>query len=101
MAHHVGQALLAHGDAPFTADWMRQTFDGFWNSDAQYITGFTNMLLQPPPPHVQQYLGAATQVPALADAFFDNFGEPQRFWPWITSPEQTAAVIQKASTAAA
>lgn len=99
MAHHVGQAILAHGAEPFTADWMRQTFESFWRDEGQYITAFTNMLLQPPPPHMQQFLGAASQVPALADTFFDNFAEPPRFWPWIVSPAETQALIQRLSAA--
>jgi 2-polyprenyl-6-methoxyphenol hydroxylase-like FAD-dependent oxidoreductase len=97
MAHHVTGAILTHGAQPFTADWMRDTFERFWLEEGQYITAFTDMLLEPPPPHVQQLLGASTRVPALADAFFDNFGEPQRFWPWITSPAQTEAFIQEMS----
>jgi 2-polyprenyl-6-methoxyphenol hydroxylase-like FAD-dependent oxidoreductase len=100
MAHHVGEAIIAHGEQPFTAGWMRETFERFWHSDGQYITGFTNMLLQSPPPHVQQLLGAATDVPAVADDFFSNFAEPQDFWPWILSPEETAAHVRRLSGAA-
>jgi 2-polyprenyl-6-methoxyphenol hydroxylase-like FAD-dependent oxidoreductase len=100
MAHHVGEAIVKHGAEPFTADWMRGTFEQFWHSDAQYITAFSNMLLEPPPPHVQQLLGAATGVPAVADMFFGNFAEPQDFWPWITSPAATEAHVQRLSGAA-
>jgi 2-polyprenyl-6-methoxyphenol hydroxylase-like FAD-dependent oxidoreductase len=97
MSHHVGEAILARGDEPFSAGWMRETFERFWHSDGQYITGFTNMLLEPPPPHVQQLMGAASQVPAVADMFFSNFAEPQDFWPWILSPEETEARIGRLS----
>jgi hypothetical protein len=100
MAHHVGNAIVARGTQPFSAEWMAATFERFWDSEGQYITGFTNMLLQPPPPHVQQLLGAATAVPAVADDFFTNFTEPQDFWPWIMSPEQTAAHVQQLRRAA-
>jgi 2-polyprenyl-6-methoxyphenol hydroxylase-like FAD-dependent oxidoreductase len=94
MAHHVGEAIIAHGGQAFTAEWMHETFERFWQSDGQYITGFTNMLLQPPPPHVQQLLGVASQVAPVADMFFSNFAEPQDFWPWILSPEATAAHVK-------
>jgi 2-polyprenyl-6-methoxyphenol hydroxylase-like FAD-dependent oxidoreductase len=100
MAHHVGEAIVAHGEQPVTAGWMRETFERFWHSDGQYITGFTNMLLQPPPPHVQELLGAATEVPAVADNFFSNFTEPQDFWPWILSPEATKAHVRRLCGAA-
>ncbi|RKH86969.1 FAD-binding oxidoreductase [Corallococcus sp. AB045] len=98
-AHAMTQAILAHGDQPFTPDWMEQTFEHFWRTEGQFITAFTNMLLQPPPPHVLRYLGAASAVSPLADMFFDNFGEPQRFWPWIASPDETEARIQHAAAA--
>jgi 2-polyprenyl-6-methoxyphenol hydroxylase-like FAD-dependent oxidoreductase len=98
MAHHVGAAILTHAREPFTGQWMHETFEGFWHSDAQYITAFTNMLLQPPPPHVEQLLGAASQLPAVANMFFDNFAEPQDFWPWVMSPDGTASKIHQLST---
>ncbi|MCY1032723.1 oxidoreductase [Corallococcus sp. BB11-1] len=98
-AYSVTQAILAHGDQPFTPDWMEQTFEHFWRTEGQYITGFSNMLLQPPPAHLIQYLGAASKVPALGDTFFDNFGEPQRFWPWIASAAETEARIRQAAAA--
>jgi 2-polyprenyl-6-methoxyphenol hydroxylase-like FAD-dependent oxidoreductase len=97
MAHHVGKAILAHGREAFTAGWMRETFERFWHSEGQYITMFTNMLLEPPAPHVQQLLGAATEVPAVADMFFSNFAEPQDFWPWIMSPADTEAQVRRVS----
>lgn len=95
MAHHVGKAILARGARPFTPDWMIETFESFWQSDGQYITGFTNMLLQPPPPHVVQLLGAASQVPNVANMYFSNFAEPQDFWPWIIDPAATEAHVQR------
>lgn len=97
MAHFVTEAILAHGARPFTEDWMREVSDGFWEKDGRWITAFSNLLLEPPPPHVQQVLGAASQVPAIADAFFDNFTEPQRFWPWIADPVEAQAFIQRMS----
>jgi hypothetical protein len=42
-------------------------------------------------------MGAASQVPAVADMFFSNFAEPQDFWPWILSPEETEARIGRLS----
>lgn len=98
-AHALSEAILAHGDRPFTEDWMRETSEHFWRTEGQYITAFTNMLLQAPPPHIQQFLGAASQVPALADTFFSNFAEPQDFWPWIASPAETEALIQQSRAA--
>ena len=43
---------------PFDAAFMQATFDKYWGY-AQYVTGWTNALLQPPPPHVLNIMGAA------------------------------------------
>ncbi|HLL52979.1 MAG TPA: styrene monooxygenase/indole monooxygenase family protein [Myxococcaceae bacterium] len=97
MAKAVSDAILEHGDGPFTEDWMRRTFDAYWETEGQFRTHFTNMLLEPPPPHVMQLLGAASQVPTVAADFIRCFEDPKLFWPWITSPEQTLARIQRLS----
>jgi 2-polyprenyl-6-methoxyphenol hydroxylase-like FAD-dependent oxidoreductase len=97
MARAVTEAIVARGDQAFDEEWMRRTFDAFWQDEGQFRTAFTNMLLEPPPPHVQQLLGAASQVPAVADDFMRGFEEPKRFWPWIVSPDQTEARIQQLS----
>jgi hypothetical protein len=79
---------------------MREAFERYWEAEGQYRTFFSNMLLEPPPPHVQQLLGAATQVQSLADEFMSAFCHPKVLWPWILSPEQTQAHIQQHTQAA-
>ena len=51
-------AILAHGDAPYTRAWMEQTFERYWDY-AKWVVQWTNSLLLPPPPHILQVLGAA------------------------------------------
>jgi hypothetical protein len=43
---------------------------------AEPVCQFTNAFLEPPPPHVQGVLAAATQDQSVADAFVTNFGDP-------------------------
>ena len=43
------QRILEQGDKPFDEAWMQGTFDRFWDY-AQWVVGWTNMLLLPPPP---------------------------------------------------
>src|SRR6185503_725380 len=50
-------AIVAHGDQPFDAAFMQATFDRYWDY-AQYVTGWTNALLQPLPPHALNLLGS-------------------------------------------
>jgi hypothetical protein len=41
-------AIVEADGRPFAAAFMQGTFDRFW-AEAQYVTGWTNAMLQPPP----------------------------------------------------
>ena len=74
-------SILAHGDKPFDQAWMQATFDRFWDY-VQYVTGWTNALLQPPPPHVLNIMGAAQGIPGSRHAA-SPIASTSR---WICSP---------------
>jgi hypothetical protein len=74
-------AILARGEAEFSEDWMRQTFESFWQY-ARHVVAWTNSLLLPPPPHILNLLGAAGQCAPLAQAIADGFDHPPSFFPW-------------------
>jgi hypothetical protein len=80
-------AILAHGERPFDAAFMQATFDKYW-SYAQFVTGWTNALLQPPPPHVLNIMGSAQAYPALARRIANGFDNPLDFFPWFAVPEE-------------
>ncbi len=80
-------AIKAHGDKPFDEAFMQATFDRYWDF-AQYVTGWTNALLQPPPPHVLNIMGAAQGVPVLAKRIANGFDDPLDFFPWFAVPEE-------------
>ncbi|MFD8496553.1 styrene monooxygenase/indole monooxygenase family protein [Amycolatopsis sp. NPDC059657] len=85
-------SILGQGDRPFDEPWMRATFDSYW-SYAQHVTNWTNALLQPPPPHVQQILGAASQIPAVAKRFVNGFSDPTDFQHWFMDPDKATAYL--------
>lgn len=93
-------AILAHGEQPFTRAWMEQTFEQFWNY-AQYVVTWTNTLLTPPPPHILNLLGAAGQCPPLASAIANGFDNPPEFFPWWTDPAACDQFIAEKMHAAA
>lgn len=99
-AHAYAGAIVARGAAPFGEDWMQQTFDGYW-AYAQHVVRWTNSLLTPPPPHILELLGAASQLPSLAKAIVDGFDDPRRFSPWWFEPSACAATIREHSVRAA
>jgi hypothetical protein len=87
-------AILAQGDRPFDAAFMQSTFDAYWNY-AQYVTGWTNALLQPPPPHVLTIMGTAQAYPSLAKRIANGFDNPLDFFPWFAVPEEADAYLKK------
>ena len=87
--------ILDHGNKPFDAAWMQQTFDEYWNY-AQFVTGWTNAMLQPPPPHVINILVAAQSKPKVGRAFVNGFDDPRTFFPWLADPGEAEKFIQAA-----
>ena len=75
------KSILERGQKPFDPAWMQQTFDAFWNY-AQWVVKWTNSLLTPPPPHILQLMGAASQMPALSARIANAFNNPPDFNPW-------------------
>ncbi|MGQ3675821.1 styrene monooxygenase/indole monooxygenase family protein [Xanthobacter sp. TB0139] len=94
------EAIVAHGDKPFDREWMEELFNGFWETSGQYTTAFTNALLKPPTPPIQELLGAASQVQAIADGFCRNFNNPPDFWPALGDLDAARALIAEKTGAA-
>jgi 2-polyprenyl-6-methoxyphenol hydroxylase-like FAD-dependent oxidoreductase len=88
------ERILAHADAPFDAEWMQASFDRFWEY-ASYVTQWSNAMLAPPPPHIIDILGAASQAPALAQRFVNGFNNPPAFFPWLVDPAVAQATIEQ------
>jgi flavin reductase (DIM6/NTAB) family NADH-FMN oxidoreductase RutF/2-polyprenyl-6-methoxyphenol hydroxylase-like FAD-dependent oxidoreductase len=88
------EAILEREDAPYTPEWMQQTFDRYWLGYAQWVTQWTNSLLAPPKPHVLELLGAAQEVPALAQTIANGFDDPRVFFPWWFVPDDAERMIE-------
>jgi hypothetical protein len=82
------EAIRARGEGPFDRAFMAQTFEDFWTSYGQYVTGWTNALLSPPPPHVLELLGAGNAYAAVADRFVNGFDDPRDYYDWFMTPEK-------------
>ncbi|GAA2695341.1 styrene monooxygenase/indole monooxygenase family protein [Actinoplanes palleronii] len=98
-AHHYLQAILARGDQPFDEQWMTDTFEAFWTAHGMAVTGWTNAMLQPLPPHVQQLLGAASQNEQIARRFAAGFVDPNDFLNWFVDPEKASAYLAEVNGA--
>ena len=82
-AHLYTRRIVEHGRRPFDADWMRSVFEEHWEQDGRWITAFSNLFLEPIPPAAKEVLLAGTRNPEIAAEFFDDFNNPQNFWPRI------------------
>lgn len=87
-------AIIAHGDQPFDEAFMQATFDRYWNY-AQFVVGWTNALLQPPPPHVLNIMGSAQAFPVLAKRIANGFDNPPDLFPWFAVPEEADRYLQQ------
>ncbi|HEX3792255.1 MAG TPA: styrene monooxygenase/indole monooxygenase family protein [Pseudonocardiaceae bacterium] len=88
------EAILAHGDRPFDRDWMQATFDHYWEH-ARHVTDWTNAMLQPPPPHIMNLLGAASQNDDVARRFVNGFDNPEDYQHWFMSPDKADEYLGK------
>ncbi|MEU9979951.1 styrene monooxygenase/indole monooxygenase family protein [Streptomyces sp. NPDC050856] len=91
-------SITEHGDRPFDEAWMRRTFDRYWET-ARHVTKWTNAMLGAPPEHVLNLIGAAGQIPAVADRFVNGFNDPADFENFFYDPEKTAAYLASATPA--
>ena len=79
-------------DGPFDVAWMHETFEGYW-AYARSVVEWTNALLTPPPEHVMQLLGAASQNDAVAHRFVNGFDDPRDFDEWFMDPAKAGAYL--------
>ena len=83
-------SIVRRGAAPFAAAWMNATFEqGFGRVEPS--TTWTNMLLQPPPPHAIDLLARASGKQELADRIAQGFDEPAGVLPLFADPARAAA----------
>jgi hypothetical protein len=86
-------SIRAHVDRPFDRAFMESAFEDFWTVTANDVTAWTNAMLAPPPEHVLQLIGAAGQIPAVADRFANGFDNPSDFPNWFFTPDAANAYL--------
>lgn len=90
--------IVDHGGRPFDAAWMQGTFDAYWDY-AQWVVGWTNAMLAPPPPHVLEIMGNAGALPKLAHRMANGFDDPRDFFPWFADPQAAQAYLTELKAA--
>ncbi len=93
-------SIVEHGDQPFDQAWMQSTFDRYWDT-AQHVTKWTNAMLGVPPEHVLNLIGAAGQLPPVADRFANGFDNPADFENFFYDPALADAYLAEVAGASA
>ncbi|WP_037898680.1 styrene monooxygenase/indole monooxygenase family protein [Streptomyces sp. NRRL S-350] len=86
------RAVVEHGDAPFTADWMCRTAERFWQQHARHTVEFTTAMLTVPD-HLQGVFAAAAEHEEVARRLANTYAEPSDHAAWLATPELTAAYL--------
>ncbi|MET8175913.1 styrene monooxygenase/indole monooxygenase family protein [Streptomyces clavifer] len=99
-AHSYLDSIVEHGEREFDEEWMQATFDRHWE-DTRHVVKWTNAMLAPPPEHVLNLIGAAGQLPPVADRFANAFNDPADLDHFFFEPEKTNAYLAEVSGAQA
>ena len=66
-------------------------------ADARWSVAFTNALLAPPLPHVQELFSAAQNSRVLRRKILGAYERPASAFPWILDPKSTRSIIARYS----
>jgi 2-polyprenyl-6-methoxyphenol hydroxylase-like FAD-dependent oxidoreductase len=88
--------IVAHGDRPFDADWMRATAEAF-RAATEPVTKWTNAMLAPPPAHVLELIAAGGVRQSVADRIANGFDDPADFEGWFYDPERATSFLAAAA----
>jgi len=100
MAAAYHEAIRRQGDGPYDRAFMEHAFEDFWRDYGQFVTGWTNALLSPPPEHVLKLLTAGNHSPEIAHRFVNGFDDPPDYFEWFMFPDKAEAFLAEIGTAA-
>ena len=89
--------IIENKKGSFTEEWMKESFELYWNQNAKWSTQWTDLLLLPPPPHIIQLMTVAATSPKIASFLANAFNDPAGLFPWIESPEETQKFIESSA----
>ncbi len=88
-------AILKRGDLPYDEQWMRQTFEDYWQH-ARHVHAFTDLMLrQPQAEHVGRLLRAAFEHPEIAHRFVNGYADPAGYQDWLMDSGRADAYLAR------
>ncbi len=86
------EAILDHGGLPYDRAFQHGAFERYW-ARTKPVADWTNALLQPPPPHVLEVLGAAARQPEIAWRIANGFDDPVDYGDFFLDPTGAARYL--------
>jgi 2-polyprenyl-6-methoxyphenol hydroxylase-like FAD-dependent oxidoreductase len=83
------RAIVDHGDRPFTAEWMQEAFNAYYEERGQYTMEFTRIMTGPMTEPFWKVLQGAAQSPSVAHTFVNVYTDIKKSLEWLT--DQKAA----------
>ncbi|MCK6545302.1 NAD(P)-binding protein [Myxococcota bacterium] len=102
MARNLVSAIARRGDRPFDAEFLTETFETFYQRHGEITYRFNNLFLEPIPAPARELLIAQYGANGLGDdgrqkianAFIENFADPNLLTPALESAEKARAIIR-------
>jgi 2-polyprenyl-6-methoxyphenol hydroxylase-like FAD-dependent oxidoreductase len=91
-ADRLGRAIRERGDRPFSADWMREVFDGYYHERGKHTMDFTRLMTGPMTEPFWKILQGAAQSPGVAHTFTNMFNDIKESMGWMTDMDTADAV---------
>jgi 2-polyprenyl-6-methoxyphenol hydroxylase-like FAD-dependent oxidoreductase len=91
-ADRMTRAILERGDLPFTEDWMREVFDGYYHERGRHTMDFTRQMTGPMTEPFWKVLQGAAQSPGVAHTFTNMFNDIKESMGWMTDMNAAEAV---------
>jgi hypothetical protein len=105
MVRNLVESVAAHGDQPFDAQWMTDTFERFYERHGGPTYTYNNMLLEAPTAAMKDFLFAQygsdgrfdndSGEQRLANAFVENVNDPALLTPMLQDRRKVHAFIEQ------
>jgi 2-polyprenyl-6-methoxyphenol hydroxylase-like FAD-dependent oxidoreductase len=87
-------AELIMAEESYDEAFCRRVEERLW-AIAQPVVSWSNLTLGPPADEMMRVLSLATEDTRAANAFAENFNDPQAMWDMVRSPENTDAWLAR------
>ncbi len=91
-AFMLGEAIV--GSERFDEAFCERIDQQIW-AYAGPIAALSNAMLQPPPPHIVEFMIASAQIQPVANTFASLFEAPVDGWKILSHPDNTAAFLKQ------